>query len=80
MMTKLISIALFFLSFQLAAQDAIPLYPSTIPNSIPYPMKEVRMERDGKFLGYRNISEPTLAVYLPDEKIASGAAVVICPG
>lgn len=80
MMTKLISIVLFFLSFQLAAQDVIPLYPSAIPNSIPYPMKEVRMERDGQFLGYRNISEPTLAVYLPDEEIASGAAVVICPG
>lgn len=38
------------------------------------------MEKDGVFLGYRNISEPTLAVYLPEEKKATGASVVICPG
>ena len=38
------------------------------------------MENKGLFIGYRSISEPTLNVYLPDEKIATGAAVVICPG
>jgi acetyl esterase/lipase len=43
-------------------------------------MKEIRMERDGQLQGYRSISQPTLAVYLPDEKLATGAAVVICPG
>ena len=43
-------------------------------------MKEIRIENNGQFLGYRSISEPTLNVYLPDEKIATGAAVVICPG
>jgi len=74
------SILLLLVSLNLAAQQTIPLYPSAIPNSIGYPMKEIRMERDGQLLGYRSISQPTLAVYLPDEKIATGAAVVICPG
>ncbi len=68
------------LTISLSAQQIIPLYPHAIPNSTTYPMKEIRMEKDGQLLGYRSISQPTLAVYLPDEKIATGAAVVICPG
>lgn len=79
-MTKLIPILFVFLSLQLSGQKAIPLYPSTIPNSIPSQMKEEKLDENGELLGFRNISEPTLAVYLPDDKIASGAAVVICPG
>lgn len=76
-------IVLFFLllvSLHSAAQQIINLYPSGIPNSKPYPMKEISMENDGQFLGYRNISAPTLKIYLPDEKTATGSAVIICPG
>lgn len=62
------------------AQQIINLYPAAIPNSKPYKMKEITMESDGKFLGFRNISVPTLAVYLPDKSVATGAAVIICPG
>ncbi len=79
-MKRFASILLLLVSLNLAAQQTIPLYPSAIPNSIAYQMKEIRMERDGQLLGYQSISQPTLAVYLPDEKIATGAAVVICPG
>ena len=43
-------------------------------------MKEIRMEANGLLVGFRKISEPTLAIYLPDEKIATGQAVIICPG
>lgn len=68
------------MSLHLAAQQTTPHYPSAIPNSTSYTMKEIKMERDGQLIGYRSISEPTLAVYLPDEKTATGAAVVICPG
>ena len=38
------------------------------------------MENDNQFLGYRNISVPTLKIYLPDRETATGAAVIICPG
>jgi len=79
-MKQLASVLLLMVSLHLAAQQTIPLYPSAIPNSTTYPMKEIRMEKEGQLLGYRSISQPTLAVYLPDEKLATGAAVVICPG
>lgn len=69
-----------FLTLNISAQQIIPLYSGAIPNSTGYKMKEIRIENNGQFLGYRSISEPTLNVYLPDEKIATGAAVVICPG
>jgi len=79
-MKQLMSVFLLFASLHLAAQEIIPLYPSEIPNSIPYPMKEIRLENDGSLLGYRNISQPTLTVYLPEANVATGVAVVICPG
>lgn len=80
-MEKVVStLLLLFVTLHLVAQETIPLYPSAIPNSIPNQMKEVKMEQDGKLLGYRNISQPTLTVYLPDRKIATGTAVIICPG
>lgn len=74
------SILLLIVSLNLAAQQTIPLYPAAIPNSTAYQMKEIKMEKDGKLIGYRNISQPNLSIYLPDEKIATGAAVIICPG
>ena len=79
-MKKIILIFFLFATLHLAAQQTIPLYSTAIPNSISYQMHEVRMDENGQFLGYRNISKPTLAVYLPDRKIATGAAVIICPG
>jgi acetyl esterase/lipase len=30
--------------------------------------------------GVRNVSEPSIAVYLPDSKTTTGTAVIICPG
>lgn len=79
-MKRIISILLLFVTMHLVAQETIPLFPVAIPNSIPYKMKEIRMVSDGKFIGYHSISQPTLAVYLPDQKIATGTAVIICPG
>lgn len=73
-------ILFLIVSLQVQAQQIISLYPAAIPNSKPYPMKEVTMERDGLLIGYRSIAAPTLAVYLPDQQIANGAAVIICPG
>ena len=71
---------LLFFSLKLTAQQIIPLYSGPIPNSTNYNMREIRMEKDGKFQGYRNISKPTLEIYLPEKSTATGTAVVICPG
>lgn len=74
-------IALFLLaSYSLIGQQVINLYPGTIPNSKPYLMKEVTVEDHGRLYGYRNISQPTLTLFLPGKNVATGAAVIICPG
>ncbi len=79
-MKQIVLLFLLIVSLHSSAQQIINLYPSDIPNSKPYLMKEISMENNGQFIGYRNISKPTLKVYLPDEKTATGTAVIICPG
>ena len=71
---------LFLLSTVLTAQEIITLYPGEIPNSLPNQMKEVTTYNNGSFKGYHSVSKPTLEVFLPDQLIATGAAVIICPG
>ena len=79
-MLRFVLYSLLFVSLNSSAQQVINLYPAAIPNSKPYLMKEITMENDNQFLGYRNISVPTLKIYLPDRETATGAAVIICPG
>jgi acetyl esterase/lipase len=62
------------------SQKIIPLYKGDIPNSIPSNIKEVPLYWDGTIGAYKNISHPTLTVFLPDKNTATGCAVVICPG
>ncbi len=62
----------------ISAQEIIPLYPGNIPNS-----KEISETSVGETFEsgmYRNVSKPTLEIYLPEKEKATGAAVVICPG
>lgn len=73
-------IVFVLMSTQLNAQQIIKLYPGATPNSKPYTMKEIIEEEKGEIAWIRKISEPRLTVFLPDEKMATGAAVVICPG
>lgn len=62
----------------LAAQEVIPLYPGELPNSKPNTMKEVASTDGSGWI--MKVSKPTLAIYLPPAAIATGKAVVICPG
>jgi hypothetical protein len=73
----------YFIAFMtcgtlLFAQETINLYPDKIPNEIPGPDNE-KKSVDG-VVRISNISRPTLSVYLPDKSVATGTAVVICPG
>jgi acetyl esterase/lipase len=78
---KIVIIQLLFLvSTVLTAQEIITLYPGEIPNSLPNQMKEVAIYSNGSFKGYHSVSQPTLEIFLPDQHIATGAAVIICPG
>ena len=53
-------------SLHLAAQQIITLYPAAVPNSKPYPMKEINDEENGNLMCVRKITKPTLTIYLTD--------------
>jgi len=57
---------------------ALLLYTGTVPNSKPTPAtyKETVDARSG----IRNVSQPTLLPFFPEEGKANGTAIVICPG
>jgi acetyl esterase/lipase len=57
------------------AQKEIPLYPDIIPNA-----KESSNEESNTDGVVRNVSKPTLSVFLPPAGQGNGAAVIICPG
>lgn len=59
------------------AQQEIPLYPGTVPNSKHIPDQEESSD-DGSII--RKVSRPTLTVFLPVKEKATGSAVIICPG
>jgi acetyl esterase/lipase/lysophospholipase L1-like esterase len=65
------------------AQQEIPLYKGTIPNSqqplTPLDTSMVKGTKDGidRVMG---VVRPTLTVFLPDPAKATGSAVIICPG
>jgi acetyl esterase/lipase len=78
---KQIALILFLIvSIHLEAQQIVDLYPTSIPNINAYPMKEIVMEENGHISLYKNVSKPTLTLYHPKKEIATGAAVIICPG
>jgi acetyl esterase/lipase len=76
MKTKIAIFALLsIISFSISAQEIINLYPGKIPNSKVTDIKETYSSGM-----YRDVTTPTLEIYLPEKEIATGAAVIICPG
>jgi acetyl esterase/lipase len=73
-------VILLSVSLHLEGQQIIPLYPAAVPNCKPYPMREITDVKNGHLVNVRNIIQPTLTIYLPEQKIATGASVIICPG
>ena len=70
---------LLFLNILVSGQDyVLPLYEGTIPNSINTGQKEMIEKSDITLIS--NVQNPTIAVYLPSKRFATGQAVVICPG
>ena len=74
---KLCIAILLLLSFAVKAQEVINLYSGAVPNSKESNIKETWNEKAGF---YRNVINPTMQIYLPDEEKSNGTAVVICPG
>ena len=75
----LISLVTIFLSPSVGfGQTILPLWPDGVPNQNPSEEVENKMYRD--ILRISNVQNPTLEVFLPSKKTATGQAVVICPG
>jgi acetyl esterase/lipase len=79
-MKHLLNVLFLTTSVCLSAQQTIPLYEGAIPNSIPNNIKEETIKSGEEVTVYRNVSEPTLGVFLPAEGLSTGTAVIICPG
>jgi acetyl esterase/lipase len=59
----------------------ISLWPDAAPGSEDWPQHEqVSVMPDFGLKVIRNVSQPTLTVFLPDRAVADGTAVIVCPG
>ncbi|HMI03572.1 MAG TPA: alpha/beta hydrolase [Pedobacter sp.] len=75
----LILILLVLKQQEAVAQNIIHLY-QKVPNSVAADVAEkTDTSKTGRIM-VRNVTEPTLTVFLPEKKLASGTAVIICPG
>lgn len=80
-MTKIkLCILLLLVAGSSKAQQIIPLYTGPIPNATSYAMQEIPTVKDGRVVWYRNVSKPTLTIFLPAKENASGTAVLLFPG
>lgn len=61
-------------------QTVVPLYKGPIPHSKESADQEVSDTTDTNLLIIRNVSKPTLSIYLPEDSRKNGTAVLICPG
>lgn len=62
------------------SQEVISLYKGIIPNSLDVPDGEKTEVRSAGDTVVRNVTEPSLTVFLPPVEKATGIAVIICPG
>jgi len=69
---------LLIFTLSLSAQEIIKLYPGTIPNSKVQATEEPGPAQNPQMI--RSVVIPTLEMYLPAKEVATGAAVIICPG
>jgi acetyl esterase/lipase len=76
-----LSLFISFLAMESIAQESIPLYNGTIPNSKPVKNEETsEIDRESHILIISKVTQPTLAIFLPPKEKANGTAIVICPG
>lgn len=73
------SICLSLIFWHTMAQQTIPLYSGSIPNSKPTPNEEQTVV-DGGITRISRITEPNMTLFVPEPGKANGTAVVIFPG
>jgi len=63
------------------SQEIVSLYEGKAPGSEEWNYEEVEFANPGtKTRMLRNVVDPTLEVFVPEKEIASGTALIICPG
>lgn len=73
----LLFISLFLITRTVAQQKVIPLYNGAAPGTENLTYSE-KITADSNLV--YNVSHPTLTVYSPDPNIATGTAIIVCPG
>jgi acetyl esterase/lipase len=63
-----------------SAQNIIPLYPDSVPNSKPVIIEEKSDTDESGMIRISNITKPTIEVFLPPKEKANGTGVIIFPG
>jgi acetyl esterase/lipase len=77
--TLLLTIAAMFSLSIFGQEHTLPLYPAgKVPNWKDAGEKEVAEVKE--IVRYSLVQEPNIAVFLPPKRIATGQAVVVCPG
>ncbi len=71
---------LIFISSTSAQTETIQLWPNGAPGAIKDPDYKVETGSDKDWSWMKNVSNPTIDVYLAPSKTANGTAVIICPG
>ncbi|MDB5013550.1 MAG: alpha/beta hydrolase, partial [Daejeonella sp.] len=73
--------AFMLMSLTSMAQKVIPLYPGKVPNSIEGIKNEEAIEdKPNSFYLIKNVSQPTLTIYIPQSVKPNGTSVIIFPG
>ena len=81
MRMRLFLLMLLIMSFRVQAQQVIPLYAGSIPNSrTDTAVHEISTTDAHGIVRVSGVTRPTLTAYLPDPAKATGTAVIICPG
>ncbi len=77
----LLSLIIIGLAIQVSAQTkVIDIWNGNVPGAIPDTSYHFIADSSGSWTYMRNITNPKLDVYPAPEKIATGTAVIICPG
>lgn len=67
--------------FLFAQDEVVPLWKTTIPNSIiNKDYKEVEVFKEGILNSTSKVLNPTISVFLPTKELANGTSILICPG
>jgi acetyl esterase/lipase len=62
------------------APSVLPLYAGPIPDSQPSDVQEIQTQAADGSPRTANVVTPTLTVFRPSKKLATGTAIVLCPG